>query len=102
MRAYLISDNTETYEGMRLAGIDGMVTQNPALIAKAMLSLAKAGDCAMILLTERAYGLAKKEVDAFMAAHTRPIVTRIPDRHGALDRQDFADEFFQNGVGGGL
>ena len=98
MRAYLISDNAETYEGMRLAGIDGMVTESPALIGKALLSLSHSADCALILITERAYELAREEVDAFMATHTRPIVTRIPDRHGSAGQQGVSN-FFQNGIG---
>ena len=28
MKMYLISDNVDTYTGMRLAGVDGIVVQN--------------------------------------------------------------------------
>ena len=99
MKLYLISDNTETYEGMRLAGIDGMVTDNPRVIVKALTELASRGDYGIILITEKAYSTAAEEVDRFMATHARPLITRIPDRHGATDRQTAIGDFIRNGIG---
>ena len=85
MKIYLISDNTETYEGMRLSGIDGMVTSDPETVVKAINALSDKSEYAVILLTEKAYALAAKEIERFILTHTRPLITRIPDRHGSAE-----------------
>ena len=52
MRFYLISDNVDTQEGLRLAGIDGVVVHEPAEVEKALDRAVKMEDVAVILITE--------------------------------------------------
>lgn len=99
MKLYLISDNTETYEGMRLAGVDGVVTDSARTVVKALTELAANSEYGIILITEKAYSLAAAEVDRFMATHARPLVTRIPDRHGGSDKQSDVSRFIRDGIG---
>lgn len=99
MKMYLISDNTETYEGMRLAGVDGTVVCGTADTADALHAILDKDEYAVILITEKAYSFAPEVIDRVMATRTRPLITRIPDRHGGTAKTDSISEFIRNGIG---
>ena len=54
MRAYVISDNTDTVMGMRLAGIEGEVVKGREDIASRLETLIQTEDIAIILMTTKA------------------------------------------------
>ena len=51
MRSYVISDNTDTVMGMRLAGIEGEVIKGGDNILHRLDELIHTGDIAIILMT---------------------------------------------------
>ena len=53
MRFYLISDNSDAMNGLRLAGIEGTVARSEADLRKALDAVAKQPDIGMILVTEK-------------------------------------------------
>ncbi len=99
MKMYLISDNAETYEGLRMAGVDGTVAHTGEAVMTAFYAAANDADIAIIAVTEKAYSFAAEKIDNYMASHTRPIVTRIPDRHGSQSKSDSMSEFIKSGIG---
>ncbi len=99
MKIFLISDNTETYEGLRMAGVSGIVAHTGEAVMQALTDAASGGDIAIVAITEKAYSLAKEKVDRFMSLHSRPIITRIPDRHGSEDAGDGMSDFIRSGIG---
>ena len=52
MRFQLISDNTDTIVGMRLAGISGVMAKTKEQVQKALLDAMKMEDVAIVLITE--------------------------------------------------
>ena len=72
MRMYLISDNTDTLTGMRLAGVDGVIANE-----KGTLELVKT------VRTE----------------HKKPLLIEIPDRHGTGRRPDFITAYVNDAIG---
>ena len=52
MRMYLISDNTDTLTGMRLAGVDGVIAKEKGTLEKALNEVLKDKNIGIILLTE--------------------------------------------------
>ena len=52
MRMYLISDNTDTLTGMRLAGVDGVIANEKGTLEKALNEVLKDKNIGIILLTE--------------------------------------------------
>ena len=52
MRMYLISDNTDTLTGMRLAGVDGIIVKEKETLEKALNESLKDKNIGIILLTE--------------------------------------------------
>jgi V/A-type H+-transporting ATPase subunit F len=52
MKMYLISDNTDTLTGMRLAGVDGVIANEKGTLEKALNEVLKDKNIGIILLTE--------------------------------------------------
>ena len=52
MRMYLISDNTDTLTGMRLAGIEGVVAHSHEEVKNALDTALSKKDIGILLLTE--------------------------------------------------
>ena len=53
MKMYLISDNVDTYTGMRLAGVDGVVVHEKQELRDALETAMNDKSIGIILLTER-------------------------------------------------
>ena len=70
MRMYLISDNTDTLTGMRLAGIEGVVAHT-----------------------------AEELVKTVRTEHKKPLLIEIPDRHGTGRRPDFITAYVNDAIG---
>ena len=94
MRFFLISDNTDTQTGMRLAGIEGVVAHTAEEVTNAFeLALAQP-DIGMILVTE-------KIADDFTAKKDQegPLVLAIPDRHGSALGRDRITRYVREAIG---
>lgn len=53
MKMYLISDNVDTYTGMRLAGVEGVVVHERKELKEALESAISNKETGIILLTEK-------------------------------------------------
>ena len=96
MRMYLISDNTDTLTGMRLAGVDGVIANEKETLEKALNEVLKDKNIGIILLTE---ALGKKLVKTVRTEHKKPLLIEIPDRHGTGRRPDFITAYVNDAIG---
>ena len=53
MKMFLISDNVDTYTGMRLAGVDGVVVHEREELREALESVLSDKSVGIVLLTEK-------------------------------------------------
>ena len=53
MKMYLISDNVDTYTGMRLAGVDGVVVHEREELYHALQNVLQDKTVGIVLLTEK-------------------------------------------------
>ena len=53
MKMYLISDNVDTYTGMRLAGVDGVVVHEREELRQALEDVLSDKNVGIVLLTEK-------------------------------------------------
>ena len=53
MKMYLISDNVDTYTGMRLAGVDGVVVHERDELKQALEKVLSDPTVGIVLLTEK-------------------------------------------------
>ena len=97
MRMYLISDNTDTLTGMRLAGVDGVIANEKETLEKALNEVLKDKNIGIILLTE---ALGKKYPELVKTVeHKKPLLIEIPDRHGTGRRPDFITAYVNDAIG---
>ena len=83
MRFTLISDNHDTAVGMRLAGIEGVITHDREGVIAALNKAVENEEIGAVLITEKLVSLASDIIDEFKLGRSRPLVLEIPDRHGS-------------------
>ena len=62
MKLFLISDNVDTYMGLRLAGIDGLVLHERDEVVSAIEEAVKDRDLGNLLITEKLIALCPEVV----------------------------------------
>ncbi len=99
MKMYLISDNVDTYTGMRLAGVDGCVVHTRNELRAALDSAIADPDNGIILLTEK-FGVEFPELINDVKLNRKlPLIIEIPDRHGTGRRPDFITSYVNEAIG---
>ena len=82
MKMFLISDNIDTYTGMRLAGVEGVVVHEREELKKALEDAIADKENGVILLTEKFGKEFPDIIDDVRLNHSLPLLIEIPDRHG--------------------
>lgn len=99
MQFFLISDNTDTQMGMRLAGIEGVVVSTPDQV-HAALERAKADEnVGVVLITEKLVTLCRDMIYSMKLNSTKPLIVEIPDRHGTSDISKSIDGYVRDAIG---
>jgi len=99
MKMYLISDNTDTLTGMRLAGVEGVVAHTREEVKSALDGAMEEKDIGIILLTEALGRRFPDLVKAVRSGHKMPLLIEIPDRHGTGRRPDFITAYVNEAIG---
>lgn len=96
---YLISDNVDTYTGMRLAGVDGIVVHERTELHEALQKVLQNKDIGIVLLTEK-FGREFPDIlDEFRLERKMPLLIEIPDRHGTGRKKDFITSYITEAIG---
>ncbi|MBR3416737.1 MAG: V-type ATP synthase subunit F [Clostridia bacterium] len=82
MKYFLISDNTDSATGMRLAGVEGVVVAGREEALRALFSAAGNPDIGIILVTEKLCALLEDEIEKIKRSERECLIVGIPDRHG--------------------
>ena len=98
MKMYLISDNVDTYTGMRLAGVDGVVVHEKQELRVA-LETAMNDKFGIILLTERFGREFPDLIDEIKLKRKMPLLIEIPDRHGTGRKKNFITSYVNEAIG---
>ena len=99
MKMYLISDNVDTYTGMRLAGVDGVVVHERDELKKALEEAIANKENGVILLTEKFGKEFPDIIDDVRLNHRLPLLIEIPDRHGTGRAPDFITSYVNEAIG---
>lgn len=99
MRSYLISDNVDTFVGMKMAGIEGVVLHEREEIIKKLEELKKEEDIGIIIITEKIGLLIEDEVQKIKLSKEGPLLAEIPDRHGSIKGKDSIVKYVKEAIG---
>lgn len=91
MKLYLICDNEDTALGLRLAGIEGTVTNSVSKVADTLEKLSQDPETGVILINENLASLCSNIISEFRKENTLPLITEIPDRHSKGTSNPIAD-----------
>ena len=99
MKMYLISDNVDTYTGMHLAGVEGVVVHERDELREALEKTLTDKTIGIVLLTEK-FGQEFPEIlDQFRLERQMPLLIEIPDRHGTGRKKDFITSYVTEAIG---
>ena len=99
MQMYLISDNVDTYTGMRLAGVDGVVIHSKKQLKKELEKVMANKEIALLLLTEKLSGEFPDIINEIKLGRRLPLIVEIPDRHGTGRKPDFITSYVSEAIG---
>ena len=99
MRMYLISDNVDTYTGMKLAGIDGVVIHSKEHLKEQLDYAVSDKTIGIIIITEKFSREFPEIIDDVKLNRRLPLIVEIPDRHGTGRSPDFITSYVNEAIG---
>ena len=99
MQMFLISDNVDTYTGMRLAGVEGVVVHEHDELKEALQNAIANKEIGIILRTEKFGREFPEIIDDVKLRHKTPLIIEIPDRHGTGRKPDFITSYVNEAIG---
>lgn len=99
MKMYLISDNIDTYTGMRLAGVEGVVVHSREELKKVLDEVLADREIGIVLLTEKFGRDYPDLVNQIKLDYKTPLFVEIPDRHGTGRKPNFITDYVNEAIG---
>ena len=98
MRFILISYNSDSMNGLRLAGIEGTVARSEADLRQALENAAKQPDIAVLLVTEKIAETYTEVLDSARAKGT-PLLITVPSTGGGAAGKDRLTRYIREAIG---
>lgn len=96
---FLISDNRDTYTGMRLAGVEGVVAHERQEVEEAARRALLDNEVGIILVTEILGEQFPDIWDEIKQNRRLPLLVEIPDRHGTGRKENFITDYVNEAIG---
>ena len=98
MRFYLISDNSDAMNGLRLAGIEGTVARSEDDVRAALKSIAQQKDIGMILVTEKTPEAYPAALAPVLGSAGGPLLVTVPSTGGSAGK-DRITRYIREAIG---
>ena len=99
MKMFLLSDNSDTWEGMRLAGVDGVILHQSEEVEAKIKEILKSEETGIVLITEKLRLMCKEYIDDIMIKNKKPLFLEIPDRHGFGRSKSSITDYIKKSIG---
>lgn len=99
MKAFFISDNNDTFVGLKVAGMRGVVAHNSSEILDILNNLKDNKEIGIIILTEKTAMLVQDKVKEMKMSKQGPLIVEIPDRHGTIRGDDSIVRYVKESIG---
>ena len=99
MKMYLISDNIDTYTGMRLAGVDGVIIHSKDHLKDELEQVVANKEIGVLLITEKLSNEFPEIINDIKLNRLLPLIVEIPDRHGTGRKPDFITSYVSEAIG---
>lgn len=99
MKFFLISDNVDTYMGMRMAGIEGTVVHDVAEVEQALKMACSDKSIGIVLITAKLMELCRATIYEQKLHGSLPLIVEVADRHGDGKVSDSITRYVREAVG---
>lgn len=99
MKMFVISDNNDTFTGLRMAGVDGVVVHTREKVLEAIEQVTADEDIGILLINGALCALCNDKIDDIKQNSSRPLIVEIPDRHGKGRDENAIAEYIRSAVG---
>ena len=99
MKMYLISDNNDTFTGMRLVGVNGRIAQDRSTFKRALEKALADKEVAILIITDRLSADFPDLVHDAKLNRGLPLIVEIPDRFGSNRPEDFITHYVRDAIG---
>lgn len=99
MKMFLISDNVDTYTGLRLAGVEGVVVHEREELKAELEKVLSDKEIGIVLLTEKFGRDFPDLIDEVKLDRRVPLFVEIPDRHGTGRSKNFITDYVNQAIG---
>jgi len=96
---FLISDNVDTYTGMRLAGVDGVVIHSKKHLKEQLDKSIADKTIGILLITEKLSSEFPDLINDVKLHRKLPLIVEVPDRHGTGRKPDFITSYVNEAIG---
>ncbi len=99
MRYFVISDNSDTLTGLRLAGIEGARAETREEALRAIDQAVADESIGILLINETLAALCPEQISQLKQTALRPLLVEIPDRHHTARAQDSITRYIREAIG---
>jgi V/A-type H+-transporting ATPase subunit F len=99
MKIFLISDNTDTLMGMRLAGIEGVFASAKEDTETAISEAVADPEIGLLMITAKLVALCADLINDRKLNYKRPLVVEVPDREGGGSIVSALERYIGEAVG---
>ena len=99
MKLFVISDNTDTVMGLRLARIEGVVLHQKAEVLEMLNNCIANPDIGIVLCTTKIMQLCPEVIANYKLKLQKPLICEISDRHGSAKIGETIDSYISQAVG---
>ena len=99
MRYFVISDNSDTLTGLRLAGIEGVLCKTREETLSAISEAEQDETVGVLLINEKLSALCPEQVAELKLTAVRPLLVEIPDRHHTGRAPDSITRYIREAIG---
>lgn len=99
MRMFVISDNSDTYTGMKLSGVNGVVVRSKPEFMEQLNKVLADKTIGIVLITEKLCNEARETINDIKLKSKSPLIVEIPDRHGTGRKPDFITAYVNEAIG---
>ena len=99
MKIFLIADNTETFTGMRLAGIDGIIVHTEDEFNRAFEQALKDENTGVILIMDSLYSAYSERIMERKLNSPLPLIVSVPERNCSSAITKAVSDYIETAIG---
>ncbi len=99
MKSFLISNSRDTWLGLRLAGINGVLVRDRNEALNYLKGSVKNKDIGIVILNEKVADMIHDEVMELKLKTRIPLIIEIPDRKGSIRESSAVADHIKESVG---